>query len=54
MFDFDQIVKIASSALGALLLTTIAVGAAVGPATAGAAAPAAYAEAQQAGVAANG
>lgn len=46
MFNQDNIIKVATSALGALILSTTLVGAAVGPARAVETAPAAYAQAQ--------
>ena len=39
MFDFHQFSRIAAAMIGALVLTTVSVGAAVGPATAFEAAP---------------
>ena len=48
MFNFDPIVRIASAAVCSVILTTVAVGAAVGPGTAGAQPTAFYAAADAA------
>lgn len=46
MFDFDKLLRVATAAVGALVLTTVTVGAAVGPAEAGANNPFYYAQVQ--------
>lgn len=53
MFDYDKIQRVAFSAIGAIILTTLSVGAAVGPARAIETTPIAYAQAD-AGTQANG
>jgi hypothetical protein len=51
MFSLDAITRTASAAILALVLTTVLVGAAVGPIGGGAQAPAAYAAVASGGVA---
>ena len=43
MFSFEEIGKTAAAALGALLLSSIAIGAAIGPASAAGTAPSVFA-----------
>ncbi|HEX8528351.1 hypothetical protein [Allosphingosinicella sp.] len=45
MFNFNQIAQTAVAALGALMLTSVAVGAAIGPATTSGPAPTVFAAA---------
>ncbi len=46
MFNLDHILRVATAAVGALILTTISVGAAVGPARVIETTPLVYAQAQ--------
>ena len=48
MFNFDKIAQIASAAVCSVILTTVAVGTAIGPGTAGAQPTAVYASADAA------
>ena len=43
MFSFDQLVRVATAAVGALILSTLSIAAAVGPAEQAGASPTVYA-----------